>query len=160
MNWYIWTSMDMVPVEYGIFYQRFHFKFFLFQFITVLTFRLDYVMWPIVDILPWICIWSKLRIYIWCLQIQSSVIIEYLVLCDNHYLWCGCYCPINILVYITGKNGMLPQILGWRHPWWSLNISHVKYLRVFYTLKKLNTLIPLPLKKYIGLKDIIEKFFP
>ena len=42
------TRMDVVTVEYGIFYQTFQLKMWFFKFITVIIFRWDYVMWWIV----------------------------------------------------------------------------------------------------------------
>ena len=44
----IWTSMDVVPVEYGIFAQKFHLNMWFFQFITGITFKWDYVIWRII----------------------------------------------------------------------------------------------------------------
>ena len=55
-------SMDVVPVEYGTFSQKFHLKMWLFQFITGITFKLDYVIWSIIALLVWIGLWTKLRI--------------------------------------------------------------------------------------------------
>ena len=40
----IWTRMDVVPVEYGTFAQKFHLTMWLFQFITGITFKWDYVI--------------------------------------------------------------------------------------------------------------------
>ena len=40
----IWTRMDVVPVEYGTFAQTFHLTMWLFQFITGITFKRDYVI--------------------------------------------------------------------------------------------------------------------
>ena len=40
----IWTRMDLVPVEYGTFAQTFHLTMWLFQFITGITFKWDYVI--------------------------------------------------------------------------------------------------------------------
>ena len=59
----IWTRIDMVPVEYWIFSRNLHLVMWLFQFINVVTFRWDYVMWMIVSLLVWNEIWTKLRIY-------------------------------------------------------------------------------------------------
>ena len=59
----IWTRMDVVPVEYGTFTQEFHLTMCLFQFITGITFKWDYVIRKIVDLLVWIGLWTKLRIY-------------------------------------------------------------------------------------------------
>ena len=42
------TRMDVVTVEYGIFYQTFQLKMWFFKFITGIIFRWDYVMWWIV----------------------------------------------------------------------------------------------------------------
>ena len=41
----IWKSMDVVPVEYGTFTQKFHLTMWLFQFITVISFKGDYMIW-------------------------------------------------------------------------------------------------------------------
>ena len=59
----IWTRMDVVPVEYGTFAQKFHLTMWFFQFITGITFEWDYVIGRSVDLLVWIGIWTKLRIY-------------------------------------------------------------------------------------------------
>ena len=59
----IWTRMDVVPVEYGTFAQAFHLKMWFFNFITGITSKWDYVLWRIIDLLVWIGLWTKLRIY-------------------------------------------------------------------------------------------------
>ena len=59
----IWTWMDVVPVEFGIFAQTFHLTIWLFQFITGITFKWDYVIGRSVALLVWIGLWTKLRIY-------------------------------------------------------------------------------------------------
>ena len=40
----IWTRMDVVTVEYGIFAHTFHLKMWFFQFITGINFKQDYVI--------------------------------------------------------------------------------------------------------------------
>ena len=40
----IWMRMDVVPVEYGTFAHKFHFKIWSFQFITGINFKWDYVI--------------------------------------------------------------------------------------------------------------------
>ena len=59
----IWTSMGVVPVEYGTFDQTFHLMMWFFQFITGITFTWDYLIGCSVALLVWIGIWTKLRIY-------------------------------------------------------------------------------------------------
>ena len=59
----IWTRMDVVPVEYGTFYQTFHLPMWFFRFINGITFKWYYVLWLITALLVCICIWNKLRIY-------------------------------------------------------------------------------------------------
>ena len=59
----IWTRMDAVPVEYGTFSQTCHLTMWFFQFITGITFKWDYVIGRSVDLLVWIGLWTKLRIY-------------------------------------------------------------------------------------------------
>ena len=59
----IWTRMDAVPVEYGTFTQTFHLTMWLFQFVTGINFKWDYVLWRIIAMLFWIGLWTKLRIY-------------------------------------------------------------------------------------------------
>ena len=59
----IWTRMEVVPVEYRTFTQTFHFTMWLFQFITGITFKWDYVIGRSVALLVWIGLWTKLRIY-------------------------------------------------------------------------------------------------
>ena len=61
---YMWTIMDVVPVQYGTFSQTFHLTMWFFQFNTWITFKWDYVMWCIISLLVWIGLWAKLRIYI------------------------------------------------------------------------------------------------
>ena len=53
----------MVPVEYGTFAQTFHLTMWLFQFITGINFKWDYVIRRSVALLVWIGLWTKLRIY-------------------------------------------------------------------------------------------------
>ena len=59
----IWLSLDVVPVEYGTFTQKFHLTMWFFQFITGITFKLDYLIGHSVALLAWIGLWNKLRIY-------------------------------------------------------------------------------------------------
>ena len=59
----IFMRMDVVPMEYGILTQIFHLAMWLFQFITRITFNCYYALWCIIDLLVWIGIWTKLRIY-------------------------------------------------------------------------------------------------
>ena len=59
----IWTSMDVVQVEYGTFAQTFHLKMWFFQFITGITFKWDYVIGRSVALLVWIGLWTKSIIY-------------------------------------------------------------------------------------------------
>ena len=59
----IWMKMDVVPVEYGIFAQVFHLKTWFFQFNNGITFKWDYLMQRIIDLISWICPWTNLRIY-------------------------------------------------------------------------------------------------
>ena len=59
----LWTSMDVVPVEYGTFAQKFHLTMLFFQFITGITFKWDYITGRSVALLVCIGLWTKLRIY-------------------------------------------------------------------------------------------------
>ena len=59
----IWTRMDVVPVEYGTFTQKFHLTMWFFQFITGIAFKWDYVIRRSVAMLIWIGLWTRLRIY-------------------------------------------------------------------------------------------------
>ena len=59
----ICTRMDIIPVEYGTFTQTFHLMMWFFQFITGITSKWDYVIGRSVDLLVWIGLWNKLRIY-------------------------------------------------------------------------------------------------
>ena len=59
----IWTSTDVVPVEYGKFTQTFHLAVWLFRFITGVTFNWDYFLWHVIALLVWIGLWTKFRIY-------------------------------------------------------------------------------------------------
>ena len=60
---YIWTRMDIVPVEYGTFTHKFYLKMWFFQFITGINFKWDYVIMRSVDMMVCIGLWTKLRIY-------------------------------------------------------------------------------------------------
>ena len=55
----IWTRMDVVPVKYGIFDQMFHLMMWFFHFITGITFKWDYVLWIIIDMLVWNGLWKN-----------------------------------------------------------------------------------------------------
>ena len=55
--------MDLVPVVYGTFAQTFNLMMWLFQFITGINFKWNYVIGRIVVLLVWIVLWTKLRIY-------------------------------------------------------------------------------------------------
>ena len=57
------TSIDVAPVEYGTFAQTFHLTMWFFQFITRITFKWDYVIGRSVDLLVWIGLCKKMRIY-------------------------------------------------------------------------------------------------
>ena len=59
----ICMRMDVVPVEYGTFAQTFHLTLWFFQFTTGITFKWDYVLWRIIDMIEWIGIYTKFRIY-------------------------------------------------------------------------------------------------
>ena len=59
----IWMRMDVVPVEYGTFAQTFHLTMWLFQFITGINFKWDYVIRHSVALLVWIGLWTKLIIF-------------------------------------------------------------------------------------------------
>ena len=59
----IWTRIDLVPVEYGTFTQKFHLTMWFLQFITGITFKWNYLIGRIVVLLVWIVLWTKLRIY-------------------------------------------------------------------------------------------------
>ena len=59
----IWTRMDVVPVEYGTFTQKFHLTMWFFQFITETSFKWDCVIRRSVALLVWIVLWTKFRIY-------------------------------------------------------------------------------------------------
>ena len=41
----IWTSIDVVPVEYGTFAHIFHLAMWFFHFINEIDFKWDYVIW-------------------------------------------------------------------------------------------------------------------
>ena len=56
---YIWTRMDVVPVEYETFAQTFHLSMWFFQFITGITFKWDYVIGCSVALLVLIGFWTK-----------------------------------------------------------------------------------------------------
>ena len=59
----IWTRMDVVPVDYVKFDQKFHLKMWLFQFITGIVPKWDCLIWRSIYLLVWIVIWTKLRTY-------------------------------------------------------------------------------------------------
>ena len=59
----IWTRIYVVPVEYRTFSQKFHLEMWLFQFITGINFKWDYIPWCIIALLVCIGLWTKLRIY-------------------------------------------------------------------------------------------------
>ena len=59
----IWTRMDPYPLEYGNFSHTFHLTMWFFQFITVITFKWNYVIGRSVSLLVWIGLWKILRTY-------------------------------------------------------------------------------------------------
>ena len=59
----IWTKIYIVPVEYGTFNHTFHLMMWLFQYITGINFKWDYLIRCSVALLVWIDLWTKLRIY-------------------------------------------------------------------------------------------------
>ena len=59
----IWTRMDVVPVKYGTFARTFHLTMWFFLFITGIDFNWYYVLWCIIYLLVWICLWNKFSIY-------------------------------------------------------------------------------------------------
>ena len=59
----VWTRLDVVPVEYGAFTQKFHLKMWFFRFVTGVNFKWDYVIGSSVPLLVWIGICTKLRMY-------------------------------------------------------------------------------------------------
>ena len=52
--WFQWS------MEFSL---RFHLKMWFFQFNTGITFKWDNVIWRNIDLLVWIGLWPKLRIY-------------------------------------------------------------------------------------------------
>ena len=50
---YMWTSMDVVPVEYETFAQTFHLIVWFFQFITWINFKWDHVIGCSVVVCSW-----------------------------------------------------------------------------------------------------------
>ena len=84
----IWTSMDVITVDYGIFYQMFCLKMWSFQFIPRIDFRWYYVLLYIVALLVWSGLWTKLRIYMvppdqgnWCCKGFVSLCQEFVIMC-------------------------------------------------------------------------------
>ena len=84
----IWTRMNVVPVEYGSFSQRFHLTMWFFQFITGISFKWDYMMGRIIDLMVQIFIWIKLRIFkfppdpvIWSCQGFGSLWRAFMLIC-------------------------------------------------------------------------------
>ena len=59
----IWTRMDVVAVDYGKINHTFHLTMWFFQFITVISFEWDHLIWISIALLVWIALWTKLRIY-------------------------------------------------------------------------------------------------
>ena len=59
LRFHVWTGLDVVMVACVIYPRTLHMSIWLFQFITGVTFRWDYVMCWIVDMLVWIVIWKK-----------------------------------------------------------------------------------------------------
>ena len=55
--------MNVLPVEYGTFSQKFHLTMWSFQFISGINFKCDYLIGRSVDVLVWIGLWTKLIIY-------------------------------------------------------------------------------------------------
>ena len=60
---YIWTRMDVFPVDYGTFDRKFHLTMWFFYFINGITFKWDHLIWHSIALLVWIGLWTKLRIY-------------------------------------------------------------------------------------------------
>ena len=58
-----WTSMDVVPVGYRKISQTFQLTMQLFQFVTGVIIKWDYVLWRIIDLLVWNGLLIKLRVY-------------------------------------------------------------------------------------------------
>ena len=61
---YILTKMDVVPVEYGTFFQTFHLTMWFYQSINGVALKWYCIQWCIIGLLVWIGLWTKLRIYI------------------------------------------------------------------------------------------------
>ena len=59
----IWTSVDVVSVEYGTFAQTFHLARWFFKFITGINCKWDYIILRVINPLLLIGLWTKLRIY-------------------------------------------------------------------------------------------------
>ena len=59
----IWARMDVVPVQYVTFTQKFYLTMWLFQFITVITFNWYHVICRSIYLLLCIDLWTKFRIY-------------------------------------------------------------------------------------------------
>ena len=59
----IGIRMYGVLVQYGILVPKCHLSMCFFQFISGITLKWDYIIWHISDLLMWIDLWNKLRIY-------------------------------------------------------------------------------------------------
>ena len=79
----IWTRMDVVPVEYGIFTHTFHLTMWFFQFITGIFFKWYYVIGKSVALLVCIGIWKK-REFIDFLHTHSDGLVEVLDFYGEH----------------------------------------------------------------------------
>ena len=60
----MWMMLDMLPVEYGVFYQYFHFMMWLFQFLTEISFGRDYMMWQLLSLMEELRSMGHLQIHL------------------------------------------------------------------------------------------------
>ena len=138
-----WTRMDVVPAKCG-------------YFSLLMGLPSIVIIWCDVLFLCWNgLIFGKNWGFIKCPQTQSDYLAEVLDLYGKNSCWFGLYDPKMNSGYPTEIRSMLPLIWNWWHPWWILNVSHVGYLEVFHTIKKMNPFLLIYLQLLKGLKYII-----
>ena len=99
----IWTRIDVVPMEYGTFAQKFHLTMWFFQFITGITFKWYYVIGQ--SVFCWYgLVFGPNWEFIEFPQTQSDGIAEVLDFYGENSHWIGCYGPRMTSRYPTGSN--------------------------------------------------------
>ena len=111
----IWTSMEVVPLEYGNFDQNFHVT--MYSLGLLMGLPSNGIIWFVRLLLCWCgLVLGPTWWFIDCSQTHSAGIVEVLDINGDHSWWAGFYCKTMTSWYITEIKAMIPQMWVFRNP--------------------------------------------